>query len=71
MKHFEEVREMRTMKNERGQGTVELVALMTVVLIGLVLVLNGPFKTAIDKTFNAAAKSVDSVGGQLASQSGD
>ena len=69
MDNREEGRQMRAMKNERGQGTVELVALMTVVLIALVFVLNGPFKTAIDKTFNAAAKSVQTVGNQLDTQS--
>ena len=57
------------LKNTRGVSMVEYVALVTVVLIILVGVLNGPFKDAIGKTFNASAKAVYSVGQQLSSQS--
>lgn len=56
------------MKRNRGQSTMEMVALITVVLIGLIAVLNGPFKSAMDKTFNSAANAVANVGDQLDAQ---
>ena len=65
-----EVSGMWGLKNCRGQSMIEWIGVVTVVLTVLVIVLNGTFRNAVNKTFESSAGAVSRVGDQLSSEVG-